>query len=115
MDLADNKRRSPLHYSVNTTTGGFETLTEVEDLLIKYDANTTALDLHSRVPLHYAFVKMNNRCVKTSQCLSSCLVEIRKYNYANVYFDNKWKPYILAREPFVVDFTRMVVRLHCLI
>ena len=61
VNTADTKKRSPLHYSVNCTTGGFETLTEVEDLLIKYGANTVALDLHERIPLHYGFVKMGNR------------------------------------------------------
>ena len=60
VNSSDKKQRTPLHYSVNFTTGGFETITEVEDLLIKYGANTVALDLHNRIPLHYAFVKMNN-------------------------------------------------------
>ena len=61
VNTADIKQRTPLHYCVNCTTGGFETITEVEDLLIKYGANTTDLDLHSRIPLHYAFVKMHGR------------------------------------------------------
>ena len=60
VNSADKKQRTPLHYSINCTTGGFETITEVEDLLTKYGANTVALDLHNRIPLHYAFVKMNN-------------------------------------------------------
>lgn len=54
----DNKQRSPLHYAVNTTTGGFEVLTEVENLLVKYGADTSAVDIRGRIPLHYSFVKM---------------------------------------------------------
>ena len=61
VNSADEKQRTALHYSVNCTTGGFETLTEVEDVLIKYGANTVAQDLHKRIPLHYAFVKMGDR------------------------------------------------------
>lgn len=61
VNSADGKQRTPLHYSVNCTTGGFETITDVENLLIKYGADTTTLDLHRRIPLHYAFVKMNGR------------------------------------------------------
>lgn len=61
VNSADHKQRNCLHYSVNCTTGGFETITEVEDVLIKYGANTVALDLHNRIPLHYAFVKMNSK------------------------------------------------------
>ena len=61
VNTSDNQKRTPLHYAVNSTTGDFETLTEVEDLLIKYEANTTALDLHNRIPLYYAFVKMRGR------------------------------------------------------
>lgn len=61
VNSSDEQKRTPLHYAVNSTTGDFETLTEVEDLLIKYGADTTALDLHNRFPLYYAFVKMRGR------------------------------------------------------
>jgi ankyrin repeat protein len=58
VNSADNKGRSVLHYAVNNTTGGFETLTDLEDLLLKYGANTTTRDCRGRLPLHYAFVKI---------------------------------------------------------
>ncbi|XP_048584119.1 poly [ADP-ribose] polymerase tankyrase isoform X2 [Nematostella vectensis] len=58
VNTADSHARTPLHYAVNATTGGFESLTETEDLVIKHGGDIAAQDIKGRILLHYAFVKL---------------------------------------------------------
>ena len=58
VDATDCNKRTALHYAVDTTTGGYEVVMEVEDLLIRHGADCGAVDIRGRIPLHYAFVKL---------------------------------------------------------
>ena len=58
MDATDCNKRTALHYAVDTTTGGYEVVMEVEDLLIRHGADCGAVDIRGRIPLHYAFIKL---------------------------------------------------------
>ena len=69
VNAIDNDKRSALHHAVNTTTGGYEAMTEVEDLLIKHGADCGAVDTWGRIPLHYAFVKMDRSDLRPSKYL----------------------------------------------
>ena len=85
VNRADKDRRSPLHYAVNATTGGFEVLTEVEGLLVNYGADTSAVDIRGRTPLHYSFVKRKRFVSSSLRCCSVLLrLELAKLSRLSV-------------------------------
>ena len=54
----DFQNRSPLHYLVSTSSGGYEVLTEIEELLISHGADLFTVDCDGKLPLFYSFCKL---------------------------------------------------------
>jgi ankyrin repeat protein len=54
-----NKGRTALHLAVNSRNGGTDVSFDVEDYLLKSGAKTDICDHRKRIPLHYAFVKID--------------------------------------------------------
>ena len=50
--------RTPLHYMINTSSGGYEVLTEMEEVLILNGADLFAVDSDGKMPLFYSFSKL---------------------------------------------------------
>ena len=59
--------RTPLHYMINTSSGGYEVLTEMEEVLILNGADLFAVDSDGKMPLFYSFSKLG----KLVPCFSS--------------------------------------------
>ena len=51
--------RTPLHMAMHYTRGHTDESTDILELLIASGANLFAVDVRGRLPLHYAFVKIN--------------------------------------------------------
>lgn len=49
-----------MHLAVNSRRGGTDASYDLEDLLLKCGAKTNICDHRGRIPLHYAFVKIDN-------------------------------------------------------
>ena len=56
----DNHRRNLLHHAVNMSSATADATFETEQTLIDLGVDINARDCRDRVPLHYAFVKINN-------------------------------------------------------
>ena len=58
INASDNSKRTPLHYLVNESSGSYDALTEVAELMLKNGANPCAIDEMGRMPIFYAFCKL---------------------------------------------------------
>jgi ankyrin repeat protein len=52
--------RNALHHAVSRADKGANASFDLENLLIKHNADVNASDILGRVPLHYAFVSLNS-------------------------------------------------------
>ncbi|CAK74015.1 unnamed protein product (macronuclear) [Paramecium tetraurelia] len=57
-NFPDKQKRTALHHAINSSNSQADASFEMEHLLIKNGANTSALDVFKRTPLFYAFTKM---------------------------------------------------------
>ena len=58
IDARDQNQRTALHHLIDAASGDYEALTEVEELLLSCGADPFVVDASSRMPIHYAFVKI---------------------------------------------------------
>ncbi|XP_006818908.1 poly [ADP-ribose] polymerase tankyrase-like [Saccoglossus kowalevskii] len=65
VNAMDNKLCTPLHYAVNSNTGGPDSSVETEEILLEKGANPLVRDKYNRLPLHYALVKMGEHTDKS--------------------------------------------------
>ena len=56
--MVDNNGRTALHYLINTSSGGYDVLTQVEEHLLRHGADPFAVDCDGRMPLFYSFSKL---------------------------------------------------------
>eukprot|EP00795_Rhopilema_esculentum_P008747 gene8747-14770_t len=61
VNSCDVNRRTPLHHLINSSSGGYEALTEVEEFFISSDADVTATDCKQKMPIFYAFSNFNSK------------------------------------------------------
>lgn len=61
INLCDNKGRNLLHEAINMSSAGADATFETEQLLIDLGIDINKKDSFDRVPLHYAFVKIEDR------------------------------------------------------
>ena len=59
VNSCDVNGRTPLHHLINSSSGGYEALTEVEEFFISTDADVTATDCRQKMPIFYAFSNFN--------------------------------------------------------
>jgi len=58
VNACNGKKRTPLHFAVNSNMGGANSSTAMEQLLLDNGADIMAVDCRGRLPLHYVFVKI---------------------------------------------------------
>jgi len=61
INLCDNKGRNLLHEAINMSSAGADATFETEQLFIDLGIDINKKDNFDRVPLHYAFVKIEDR------------------------------------------------------
>lgn len=61
INLCDNKGRNLLHEAINMSSAGADATFETEQILIDLGVDINKKDSFGRVPLHYAFVKIEDR------------------------------------------------------
>ena len=61
INLCDDKGRNVLHEAINMSSAGADATFETEQLLIDLGVDINKRDSFGRVPLHYAFVKIEDR------------------------------------------------------
>ena len=64
VNLVDQNNRTPLHYLIDASSGGYEVLTEVEEFLLLNGADPCAVDCDGRMPLFYSFYKLKQWVLK---------------------------------------------------
>lgn len=55
----DHQGSRPLHYAVETYVGGTNSRTDLEELLLEFNADPLLKDNFDRFPLYYAFMDLN--------------------------------------------------------
>ncbi|CAL1296048.1 unnamed protein product [Larinioides sclopetarius] len=58
VNAVNDKLRTPLHLSVNSSKSDSDSTYAIEECLLGFGARLDALDCRHRIPLHYAFVKI---------------------------------------------------------
>ncbi|GFT42008.1 poly polymerase tankyrase [Nephila pilipes] len=59
VNAVNDKMRTPLHLSVNASQSNSDSSYAIEECLLGFGARLDAKDCRHRIPLHYAFVKIN--------------------------------------------------------
>lgn len=62
---SDTYNRNLLHFVINVSASTTDSNLEVEQLLLDLGVNVNQRDVLGRVPLHYAFVKIENQNIAT--------------------------------------------------
>ncbi|GFR16104.1 poly polymerase tankyrase [Trichonephila clavata] len=65
VNAVNDKKRTPLHLSVDASKSDSDSSYAIEECLLGFGARLDAKDCHARIPLHYAFVKINQPHKKT--------------------------------------------------
>jgi len=60
INFCDNKGRNCLHWAVNNANSNADASNEIENYLLSNGVDYNKLDIRSRTPLHYAFVKIGS-------------------------------------------------------
>ncbi|XP_067142710.1 poly [ADP-ribose] polymerase tankyrase-like isoform X2 [Centruroides vittatus] len=60
VNTVNNEKQTPLHLAVNSHMDGADVFYTVEDFLLNSGSKTDVCDVYGRIPLHYAFIDINN-------------------------------------------------------
>lgn len=83
INLCDNKGRNLLHEAINMSSAGADATFETEQILIDLGVDINKKDSFGRVPLHYAFVKIEDR-VETRDLINQAQQNVGAFGFGSV-------------------------------
>lgn len=81
--LCDNKGRNLLHEAINMSSAGADATFETEQILIDLGVDINKKDSFGRVPLHYAFVKIEDRA-ETRDLINQAQQNVGGFGFGSV-------------------------------
>lgn len=83
INLCDNKGRNLLHEAINMSSAGADATFETEQILIDLGVDINKKDSFGRVPLHYAFVKIEDRA-ETRDLINQAQQNVSAFGFGSV-------------------------------